>query len=393
MSLFDVLFKNSPKEPDTFRQTFKMLNGYVPTFTTRGGGVYESELIRAAINAKATHISKLKIEITGAARPALQRKLKAGPNQFQTWSQFMYRLATILEIHNTAFITPIYDEYGEPSGVYTPLPSKCEIVQYNGIPYLRYQFGNGDHAAIELAYCGIMTKHQYKSDFMGESNNALVPTMDLIHIQDQGIKEGVKSAATYRFMAQLANFSKADDLAKERKRFTEENFASDAQGGGMLLFPNTYTNIKQIDVKPWVVDADQMKVIKENVFDYFGVNEDVLQNKAFGDSWSAFYEGAIESFAIQFSEVMTKMLFTLREQVQGNMVTATANRLQYLSNNEKLNVSSQMLDRGIMSINDVREIWNLPPVDGGDARIIRGEYYNADEKVTETEVINDETGS
>ena len=393
MSLFDVLFKNRPKEPDTFRQTFKMLNGYVPTFTTRGGGVYESELIRAAINAKATHISKLKIEITGAARPALQRKLKAGPNQFQTWSQFMYRLATILEIHNTAFITPIYDEYGEPSGVYTPLPSKCEIVQYNGIPYLRYQFGNGDHAAIELAYCGIMTKHQYKSDFMGESNNALVPTMDLIHIQDQGIKEGVKSAATYRFMAQLANFSKADDLAKERKRFTEENFASDAQGGGMLLFPNTYTNIKQIDVKPWVVDADQMKVIKENVFDYFGVNEDVLQNKAFGDSWSAFYEGAIESFAIQFSEVMTKMLFTLREQVQGNMVTATANRLQYLSNNEKLNVSSQMLDRGIMSINDVREIWNLPPVDGGDARIIRGEYYNADEKVTETEVTNDETGS
>ena len=393
MSLFDVLFKNRPKEPDTFRQTFKMLNGYVPTFTTRGGGVYESELIRAAINAKATHISKLKIEITGAARPALQRKLKAGPNQFQTWSQFMYRLATILEIHNTAFITPIYDEYGEPSGVYTPLPSKCEIVQYNGIPYLRYQFGNGDHAAIELAYCGIMTKHQYKSDFMGETNNALIPTMDLIHIQDQGIKEGVKSAATYRFMAQLANFSKADDLAKERKRFTEENFASDAQGGGMLLFPNTYTNIKQIDVKPWVVDADQMKVIKENVFDYFGVNEDVLQNKAFGDSWSAFYEGAIESFAIQFSEVMTKMLFTLREQVQGNMVTATANRLQYLSNNEKLNVSSQMLDRGIMSINDVREIWNLPPVEGGDARIIRGEYYNADEKVTETEVTNDETGS
>lgn len=393
MSLFDVLFKNRPKEPDTYRQTFKMLNGYVPTFTTRGGGVYESELIRAAINAKATHISKLKIEITGAARPALQRKLKAGPNQFQTWSQFMYRLATILEIHNTAFITPIYDEYGEPSGVYTPLPSKCEIVQYNDVPYLRYQFGNGDHAAIELAYCGIMTKHQYRSDFMGESNQALVPTMDLIHIQDQGIKEGVKSAATYRFMAQLANFSKADDLAKERKRFTEENFASDAQGGGMLLFPNTYTNIKQIDVKPWVVDADQMKVIKENVFDYFGVNEDVLQNKAFGDSWSAFYEGAIESFAIQFSEVMTKMLFTLREQSQGNMVTATANRLQYLSNNEKLNVSSQMLDRGIMSINDVREIWNLPPVEGGDTRIIRGEYYNADDKVSETEVTEDETES
>ena len=68
---------------------------------------------------------------------------------------------------------------------------------------------------------------------------------------------------------------------------------------------------------------------------------------------------------------------------------ATANRLQYLSNSEKLNVSSQMLDRGIMSINDVREIWNLPPVDGGESRIIRGEYYNANEKVNPVEV-NDE---
>ena len=184
-------------------------------------------------------------------------------------------------------------------------------------------------------------------------------------------------------MAQLSNFAKASDLANERKRFTEENFSSEAEGGGLLLFPNTYSNIKQVNVKPWVVDADQMKVIRDGVFDYFGMNEDVLQGKAYGDKWTAYYETGIEPFAIQFSEVGTKMLFTFREQSQGNRITATANRLQYLSNTEKLNVSSQMLDRGIMSINDVREIWNLPPVEGGDARIIRGEYWNADEKVNE----------
>lgn len=395
MGLFDAIFKNRPKPAGEFQGAFKLLNGYRPVFTSRSGGIYESELIRAAINAKATHISKLKVEITGAARPALRAKMQHAPSQFQTWSQFLYRLCTILEIHNTAFIVPIYDEYGEPSGIYAPLPQRCELVKFGDVPYLRYEFSNGEKAAVELAYCGVMVKHQYKNDLLGETNIPLIPTMDLIHIQDQGIKEGVKSAATYRFMAQLSNFSSAEDLAKERKRFTEQNFASDADGGGMLLFPNTYSNIKQIDVKPWVVDAEQVKVIKDNVFDYFGVNEDILQNKAFGDKWSAFYEGAVEWFAIQFSEVMTKMLFTLREQSTGNQVIATANRLQYLSNAEKLNVSSQMLDRGIMSINDVREIWNLTPVEGGDARIIRGEYYNADEKVTDdttnTEANDDES--
>ncbi|MBQ1810312.1 MAG: phage portal protein [Erysipelotrichaceae bacterium] len=384
MGLFDFLFKNRPKTPaGQYEQIFKMLNGYTPKFTTWGGEIYESELIRSAINARATHISKLKVETQGAARPALQTKLSHGPNQFQTWSQFLYRLSTILDVHNTAFITPVYDQYGEPSGIYAPLPNRCEVTAYNNVPYLRYEFSNGNKAAIEFSYCGVLTKYQYKSDFFGESNHALFPTMDLIHIQNQGIEEGVKSAATYRFMAQLSNFSKAEDLKKERQRFTEENFSREANGGGLLLFPNTYSNIQQINAKPWVIDAEQMKIIRENVFEYFNVNEDILQGKAYGDAWSGFYELAIESFSIQFSEVMTRMLFTLREQAQGNRVMATANRLQYLSNTEKLNVSSQMLDRGIMSINDVREIWNLPPVDGGDVRIIRGEYWNADEKVTE----------
>lgn len=392
MSLFSFLFKKAPEPDGKYEGIIRMLTGYEPRFTSWNGSIYESDLIRASIHALATHTSKLKVETFGSARPALQNKLKHGPNQFQTWSQFQYRLRTIFEIHNTAFIVPVYDEYGEPSGVFTPLPTRCEAVQYNGVPYLRYEFSSGEKAAIEMAYCGIMTKFQYKSDFFGETNHALDETMDLIHIQNQGIEEGVKSAATYRFMAQLNNFAKAEDLAKERQRFTEENFSKDAKGGGLLLFPSTYQNVKQVDVKPWVVDADQMKVINESVFEYFGTNEEVLTNQVFGDRWAAFYEGAIEPFAIQESEVMTKMFFTLREQSQGNSVMVTSNRLQYLSNSEKLNVSSQLLDRGIMSINDVREIWNLPPVDGGDVRIIRGEYWNADEKVAE-EGINNETGS
>ena len=385
MSLFDFIFGKAPKPVGRYQGEYRMLSTYAPKFYRHEGSIYESDLVRAAINARATHISKLKVETTGAARPALQNKLKHGPNSFQTWGQFLYRLSTILDIHNTAFIVPIYDDFGEPSGVYVPLPSKCEIVQYSDNAYLRYEFAKGDTAAIELAYCGIMTKFQYKNDFFGEDNSALLPVMDLIAIQNQGIEEGVKSSATYRFIAQMDNFAKPDDLEKERRRFSEKNFSRDARGGGLLLFPNTYKNIQQVSAKPFVVDSAQMQAIKEGVFEYFGVNEDILTNKAFGDSWSAFYEGCVENFAIQFSDVMTKMLFTLREQSQGNRVMATSNRLQYLSNADKLAVSSQLLDRGIMSINDVRDIWNLPPVENGDVRIIRGEYYGADDKLVPDE--------
>ena len=384
MGLFDKIFGKKPEPQGQYMGQYKLLNGYTPVFKRYEGSIYESELVRAAINAIAVNIGKLQVTIQGSAKPALQTKLKKAPNEMQTWSQFLSRLATILYVHNTAFIVPVYDDYGEVSGIYSVLPDRCEVVQYKVgkliKPYLRYKFRWGETAAVELENCGIMTRFQYRNDLFGEDNRALIPTMDLIAMQDQGIKEGVRSAASYRFMAKLTNFAKAEDLKKERRRFTEENFARDADGGGLLLFPNTYSDIKQVEAKPFIVDAEQAKLIRENVFNYFGVNEDVLQSKAYGDAWSAFYEGVIEPFAIQLSEVLTRMLFTFREQGSGAGITATANRLQYMTNADKLSVSTQLLDRGIMSINDVRDIWNLPPVDGGDERMIRAEYINIDER-------------
>ena len=384
MGLFSAIFGNRPKEPKHFDGAWKLLDGYTPHFSTWGGSIYESQLIRAAIEVIATHVGKLRVEITGSAKPALRNKLSLNPNEFQTWEQFNRRLTGILYIHNTAFLVPVWDRFGEISGIYAPLPDRCTIADYNGKPYLRYEFSWGQTAAVELEYCGILNRHAYRNDFFGESNRALFPTLDLIKIQNQGIEEGVKSAASYRFMAQLSNFSKAEDLAAERKRFTAENFSRDAKGGGLLLFPNTYKDIKQIEVKPWVVDAEQMQAIKDGVFEYFGVNEDILTGKAYGDAYAAFYESTIESIAIQYSEVLTRMLYTYKEQLAGNKVMFTANRLQFMTNADKLAVSAQMADRGLMTRNEIREIWNLAPLPEplGSQLPVRGEYYNANDEQT-----------
>jgi len=385
MGLFDFLFKRAPAPGGKYEGSFRMLDGYRPHFSAWNKNLYESELIRAAIGARATHISKLKVEMHGSAKPSLQRKLAHGPNSLQTWGQFLYRISTILDMHNTAFIVPIYDQYGDFSGVYAPLPDRCEVVQYSGQPYLRYKFTDGKEAILEMSLCGLLTKYQYRSDFFGENNNALTPTMELVNIQNQGIEEGVKSAATYRFMATLNNFAMDEDLKKERERFSKNNFGSGNDAGGLLLFPNTYTNVKQIEAKPFTADAEQMELIRKNVFDYFGVNEDILQNKAFGDAWSAFYEGVVEAFAIQFSEVMTKMIFTPRERSEGNLVMVSANRLQYMSNADKLRVAAQMADRGLMTRNELRDIFNLSPLPDpvGNQIPARGEYYDVNDRTKE----------
>ena len=390
MGLFDAIFrpdraKESQKALKEAKGLFTTLTAYRPAFTTWNGAIYESLIIRSSIDARARHISKLKVETYGTANPSLQSKMRLAPNQWQTWSQFMYRVSTIVDVYSNCIITPVFDDYMTITGYYPILPTRCEIIDYKGEPWLRYKFSNGEIGAVEFKKCAIITRHQLKNDFFGEPNDALDETMKLLHIQREGVEEAVKNTSTFRFMAKLSQFAKPEDLQKEAKRFTRENLSTESEAGGFLLFPSTYSDIKQIDVKPYTVDADQLKLIYSNVYNYFGVNEDILQNKAIGDSWSAFYEGAVEPFAIQFSETMTKAIFSERERAQGSGIIATANRLQFMSNADKLTISSTMLDRGVMSINEIRDIWNLAPVDDGDRRIIRGEYYDATNKLEETE--------
>lgn len=391
MGLFDSIF-GKKSEQIKVDSTFKALTAYEPVFRSWNGALYESELVRSAIDSRARHIAKLKIQVIGSARPALATRLKHRPNNFQTWYQFMYRLSTILDMHNTAFIVPVIDKYGDVIGMFPVLPEKCEIRQTaEGMAVLKYTFADQKTAACYLSECGIMTKFQYKSDFFGERNNALDNTMRLIDMQGQGIIEAIKNGATYRFMARTNNFTKPEDLAKERLRFSEENFSKESKAGGLLLFPNTYSDIKQIESSPYTIDPEERKMIQENVFNYYATNENIIQSKAIGDEWNAFYESVIETFAIQFSEVTTHMIFSERELGFGNEVMATSNRLQYMSNSDKLKVSSQMADRGLMTRNEIREIWNLPPLPApyGDQIPTRGEYYNINDETDDTDDTNE----
>lgn len=375
MGLLDRVFPR--RQNGAVRNYFRLLNGYTPVFRSFGGGIYESELVRAAIDAKARHISKLKVEPRGTAKPKLSTQLKKAPNDWQTWTQFLYQVNTILEVKNTAFIVPILDRFGEIAGIYPICPNRWELVTVgeNKEPWLRFHFSGEQVAAMELSKVGILTKFQYKSEFFGEDNGALKETMELLHIQRQGIEESAKNAASYRFMAKVTNFTKADDLSKERQRFDDENFQRD--GGGLLLFPNTYTDIKELSARNYSVDPEQLNIIKTNVYDYFGVNEKVIQNSAKGDELDAFFNGAIEPFAIQLSEVLTKMIYSKEEQGYNNKISVTANRLQYMTTSEKVAYARDLGDRGMVLIDEVRELFNLEPLPDGAGQVapIRGEYY------------------
>ena len=358
--------------------TFRLLEGYTPAFTTWRGSIYESELIRAALDAWGRHAAKLKPNLKGSAAQELTNKLKVRPNAYQEWTKFLYQTATILGVRNNTFLVKTRNEYG-PTGIINILPQTWELVEYEGEPWIRFTLANNRRRAEKLSEVGIMTRYQYKSELFGESNEAMKPVLDLITMQRQGITEGIKNGASYRFYAQSDNWASDDDLGEEMTRFNKVTFGNKKNAGGVLLFPNTYSNIQPMKAESYKVDADQEKIIKENVFDYFAVNEEILQNQAFGDKWLAFYEGFVEWFAIQLGEVISGMLFTDRERASyNNQVFFTSNRLQYMSNADKLNAVTQLGDRGLATRNELREILNLEPLpeDIGNQIPARGEYYD-----------------
>lgn len=380
MGLFQWLFGDDT-EPKVMKnaEQFKLLTAYEPIFTNHYGSIYENALVRSAIEAKARHISKLKVELQGEAQPNLKARIKHNPNDWMTYPQFLARCSTILDCTNNLFIVPVQNEYLETIGFFPVLPDKVKLIEdKNKKLWLRYTFRNNQSGIVEFDRCAYLNKHQYKSDFFGDNNHALDNTMDLISIQDQGIKEAVKNSASYRFMARVSNFTSPDDLAEERQRFSRENLSG--ENGGLLLFPNTYTDIRQIESNPYNIDAEQMQLIQKNVYDYFGVNENIIQGKATSDELDAFFNSAIEPFAIALSEALSRAIYTERERSFGNHVYVNANRLQYMSQTAKVQVARDLGDRGILTINEIRELFNYSPLPNGDVAYIRGEY-----KLTEGE--------
>lgn len=380
MGMFEKIF-GKKEQPAALKNAsvFRMLEGYTPAWTTWRGCVYESELIRASLDAWGRHAAKLKPNLKGAAQPELQNRLKVKPNAFQEWSKFLYQTATVLGARNNAFIVKTRTKDDTPTGIINIVPESWELVEYGNEPWIRFFLSNNKRRAERLAEVGILTRFQYKSELFGENNEALKPVLDLITIQRQGITEGIKNGNSYRFYAKSDNWASDEDIGEEMERFNQFTFGNKKAAGGVLLFPNTYDDIHEMKAGGYTIDKEQQEHIKTNVFDYFGVNEDVIQNKTIGDGWLAFYEGMIEWIAIQMSEAISGMLFTDRERMgYGNEIFFTSNRLQYMSNKDKLEAIKTNADRGLMTRNELREIENLAPLPEpyGSQIPARGEYYD-----------------
>lgn len=372
MGLLDKLF-GSKKDIDARpAHQYQTVTGYRPVFESWSGHMYEQQLVRSVIERIAVACSKLEPEVVGSAKPRIARAFKTSPSDMMTWPRFLARCATIYFNDNNLFVVPQYkDGTDTVIGVYPLKPASVEVVEYRGEPWFRFYVGSGKTVALPVRSVCLITRFQYESDFFGEKNN-LDSTLDLMKMQEQADKEAIRAGSRIQWIGELGSQVRPEDIKKKREKFYEDNFG-DPNGTNLLFYDQSFRDVKQVDPKNWTVPVEEMRRIEDSVFRYFGVNDKILTNSYDENEWGAFYEGLVEPFAVQLGEGLSHMLYTMRER-PANRIEFSSSRLQYASNSSKRNMNRDMLDRGVMTINQALDVLQLPEVPDGDVRILRGEY-------------------
>ena len=110
------------------------------------------------------------------------------------------------------------------------------------------------------------------------------------------------------------------------------------------------------------------------------MNEKILTSSFNEAEWNSFYENVIEPISIQLSLEFTFKLLSERERGFGNKVIFTANRLQYATLQTRMSIGGQLYDRGIITINELRELMYYEPIEDGDVRMVSLNYVKADDQ-------------
>ncbi|MEW8957793.1 MAG: phage portal protein [Moorella sp. (in: firmicutes)] len=353
----------------------QIFNGYAPVFTPWSGNPYEADVVRSAVDAIARNAAKLKAKhirrVDGKVIPVggqIERILQVRPNPNMNAYDFLYKLVTTLMIDNNAFAYPLWDGVN----LIAIWPVNCNMAEFledaSGTVYVKFYFGTGQHVVLPYSEVIHLRRHFYKNDMAGESNKPVNATLEAIHTTNEGLAQAVKTSANLRGILKYQGILKESDIKANRDRFVNEYMTMQNTGGIAALDGKAdYIELKN---DPKMINAAQMKELRDAVYRYFGVNESIVMGKYTEEEWNAFYESTIEPLAVQMSLEFTSKLFTERELGFGNEIIFEANRLQYASVKTKLALR-EMVDRGALTPNEWREVFNLAPVEGGDKPIRR----------------------
>ena len=393
-SLFSRIFgtdKNS-EIPQTATEV-KVLDDQKATFTPYKGDFHDDIDIRACVDAIARNGAKMhprhirnfdgKME---NLKSNLYKLLSKQPNEIQDAYKFYYQVITNLELYNDSFVYIQRDSDLNVTGLYPLDFSEGKLYEFEGKLWIKFRFGRSKERFVPYDSCIHLTRFVGKDGLFGGSTIPIIKTLSIKHIIDEGIVNAIKTTQRIKGIVKTTkSLLKPEDVKKMRDQFVNDFIkGGDRIGIGGLDATTDFTPVK---IEPTTASDNQVKIFDDKILAYFGVNENIIQSKYSEDEWNAFYESVLEPIGLQMSLEFTNKLFTPTQKNFGNEIIFESNRLQYASNKTKIELLSKATN--IMTMNELREIFNLAPREDGDVILI-DQNHSVMENTDETEANNDE---
>lgn len=368
-SLFSKIFKSKKSTP-TIGTQLELLNGYTATFTDFNGKLYDTTSVRKCIDAIARNGAKLnpkhirKEKGYEIINDNLSRIISKQPNELMNAYDFYYKVISTLYLDNNAFIYIQRDENEKVIGLYPIKSNSYKLLEYKENIYIEFSFGTGKKYVASLRDDVIHLKRFFcNNEITGGNNVPITKTMSFKQIIQDGVINSIKTTQGIKGVLKTTKaMLKPEDIKATRDQFVKD-FMSDSDNSGIAGLDAT-TDFKPVDINPRTATDEQTKAVDNEIKDYFSVSDEIIQSKYSEDQWNAFYESVIEPIGIMMGLEFTNKIFTYGEKIHGNEIVFEANRLQYASNNTKISVAEKM--NNYMTINEIREMFNLAPVEDGD---------------------------
>lgn len=350
------------------------------------GDLLKMEIICACIDALARNLAKMELTAVKRNKDSMAvttttseiYRVLQHPNPYMTMYDFIYKVAALYYASNNAFIWPEYDEMGSLVALWPVNYRRFKLVTYEGVLIARFELHHNHFYTIPYEELVPLRNHFFEDDLLGDDNTPFNPVADLMKAQNEGIIEGIKSSAIIRGLLKAVQVMKEEDLKAARERFIEENLQTKNNGGVMMI--DSKFDYKQIDSKPYVIDADTRKQTEEMAYQYFGVNKEFLENTFTAEKYESVYEGRLEPFAIMLTQALTAHLFTARELGYGNRIEANLSKLKYQPLTVVKDVIAATKELGLFTRDEYREMLGYEPLGpdrGGDEIMIATNNYDS----------------
>lgn len=358
---------------------------------------YSSDYALNAIDRIASEISKIDVrsvverdESVIVQNDDITRLFRFGPNPLQTTKDFLSSIEWIRRKFGNVFIYPQYDVIRDAYGrdtkrfrefyVLSPVDFEVGVGTDGNVWEIQFLYPDGKQYVLPYSELIHLKWRRGVNLFKGGGDdNGNMNTTDMLHSINalnqtiEGLPKAIAASMQIKGIYNTKSLIGADQQKIQRDNF-EDHILSSKTG---IVATDIVGDFTPVNMQVPIISEGNMKFMRSGIVQRFGVSEDILNGSYTGSQHSAFYQTAIEDFIVDAEQAFSRVCFSQREQDIGHRVKFYYSRIKYLSTADQLEMARIARDTGVLTQNQVLDMFGLPPYDGGELRLRSLNYVNA----------------